>query len=107
MQLERTKDHGRIVEQDMELCFLAGIFLDAEQYIIDQAYLMNSSAEDLTDFKSARSNLRKMASFPVCSLSSVIADFAFSSLRAAMYTFALCASNACVLCYTISESWTC
>jgi hypothetical protein len=58
---------------------------------------MNSSTEDLTEFKSARSNLRKMASFPVCSFSSVMADFAFSSLRTAMYTFALCASNACVL----------
>ena len=57
---------------------------------------MNSSAEDLTDFKSARSNLRKIASFPVFSFSSVMADFAFSSLRTAMYTFALCASNACM-----------
>jgi hypothetical protein len=57
---------------------------------------MNSSAEDLTDFKSAKSNLRKIASFPVCSFSSMMADFAFSSLRTAMYTFALCASNACM-----------
>ena len=57
---------------------------------------MNSSAEDLTDFKSAKSNLRKIASFPVCSFSSAMADFAFSSLRTAMYTFALCASNACM-----------
>ena len=57
---------------------------------------MNSSAEDLTDFKSAKSNLRKIGSFPVCSFSSAMADFAFSSLRTAMYTFALCASNACV-----------
>ena len=55
---------------------------------------MNSSAEDLTDFKSAKSNLRKIASFPVCSFSSAMADFAFSSLRTAMYTFALCVSNA-------------
>ena len=57
---------------------------------------MNSSAEDLTDFRSPKSNLRKIASFPVCSFSSVMADFAFSSLREAMYTFALCASNACM-----------
>ena len=57
---------------------------------------MNSSAEDLTDFKSAKSNLRKIASFPVCSFSSVMAEFAFSSLRTAMYTFALRASNACI-----------
>ena len=59
---------------------------------------MNSSADVLTDFKSAKSNLRKIASFPVCSFSSMMADFAFSSLRAAMYTFALRASNACVFC---------
>jgi hypothetical protein len=57
---------------------------------------MNSSAEDLTDFKSAKSNLRKIASFPVCSFRSAMADFALSSLRTAMYTFALCASNACI-----------
>ena len=69
---------------------------DNNIYIINQAYLMNSSAEDLMDFKSAKSNLRKIASFPVCSFNSVMADFAFSSLRTAMYTFALCASNACM-----------
>ena len=57
---------------------------------------MNSSAEDLTDCKSAKSNLRKYASFPVCSFSSAMAVFAFSSLRTAMYTFALCASSACM-----------
>ena len=69
---------------------------------------MNSSAADLTDFKSAKSNLRKYASFPVCSFSSEMADFAFSSLRTAMYTFALCASNACIsVCFTMSESRTC
>jgi hypothetical protein len=55
---------------------------------------MNSCAEALTDFRSAKSNLRKIASFPVCSFSSVMADLAFSSLRTAMYTFALCASSA-------------
>ena len=59
---------------------------------------MNSSAEDLMDFKSAKSKLRKIASFPVCSFSSVMADFAFSSLRTAMYTFALWASNAYMFC---------
>ena len=57
---------------------------------------MNSSAEDLTDFKSAKSNLRNIASFPVCSFSSAMADFTLSSLRAAMYTFALWASNTCM-----------
>ena len=58
---------------------------------------MNSSAEALIDFKSAKSNLRKIASFPVCSFSSMMVDFAFSSLRTAIYTFALCESNACIL----------
>lgn len=57
---------------------------------------MNSSAEDLTDFRLPKSNLRKIASFPVCSFSSMMADFDFSSLREAMYTFALRASNACM-----------
>ena len=60
---------------------------------------MNSSAEALIDTKSDKSNLRKNASFPVCSFNSVIADFAFSSLRTAMYTFALCLSNSC-MCFT-------
>ena len=83
----------------MELFFLAGIlyFQMQNRIYIDQAYLMNSSAEDLTEFKSAKSNLRNIASFPVCSFSSVMADFAFSLLRTAMYTFALCSSNACLL----------
>ena len=62
---------------------------------------MNSSAEDLTDFKSAKSNWIKIASFPVSSFSSAMAVFAFSSLRTAMYTFALCVSNACMFFYVV------
>ena len=58
-------------------------------------YLMNSFAEALIEFKSAKSNFRKIASLPVSSFNSLMADFAFSSLRTAMYTFALCKSNAC------------
>lgn len=58
---------------------------------------MNSSAEALMEFKSAKSNCKKMASLPVFSRSSFMAYLAFSSLRAAMYTFALCKSNACIL----------
>ena len=57
-------------------------------------HLKNSSAAALTDFKSARSNLRKQASFPVNSLRSLIAFSDFVWLRAAMYTLALCESSA-------------
>jgi len=56
---------------------------------------MNSAAAALMDFKSAKSNCKKMASLPVCSFNSSMADFAFCSLRAATYTLALCVSNTC------------
>lgn len=62
---------------------------------VSKPHLWNSSAAALIDFRSDRSNLRKIASLSVSALSSLIACFADSSLRAAMYTLALWCNRAC------------
>ena len=57
-------------------------------------YLKNSSADLRTDVKLLKSNSRKMASFPVDSLRSLMAASALLLERDPIYTVALCSSNA-------------
>ncbi len=56
--------------------------------------LRKSSADLLTAARSVRSSSWKIASFPVSSFKAVMAFSAFSLLRAARYTFALCCKSA-------------
>lgn len=84
----------------MEFFFLAERNLLAERESDNhypethETHLKNSSAANWTDFKSDKSNLRKIALFPVSFFKSRIASSAFSLLLAATYTFALCVRSA-------------
>ena len=80
-------DHIRVVEQDMQLRLFA--IRDNNQHfphIVDviNTYLRNSPAALRTDAKLPRSSSRKIASFPVSSLSRAMAASAFSLFREAM-----------------------
>lgn len=68
-------------------------------------HLKKSAADSRTLARLLRSRGRKMASFPVSCCNSRMAASAFSLLRAAKYTFALCSSNAC-RCTTINHELT-
>jgi hypothetical protein len=57
--------------------------------------LVYSAAAALTDFKSARSNFKNEASFPVSFFRSWMASCAREGVLAAMYTLALWMSSSC------------
>jgi hypothetical protein len=75
----------------MELSLLAATkvqLLDFQRLGL-HAHLKNSSAAALMAFKLERSNFRNIASFPVASLSSLMAVSPLSEDLAARYTLAL------------------
>lgn len=89
LQQHRAGAYARIVEQDMQLCFLAvrvttqHIPPISHTYVADTR-LRNSLAAFRTEARLLRSSSRKIASLPVSSLSCAMAASAFSLLRDAM-----------------------
>ena len=91
-QSTSDSDDIRVVEQDMQLFLLAveGVVSSHMHDRVGGAYERNSSADFLTEDRSAKSSSRKRGSLPVASLRDATALSALSLLRDAMYTFALC-----------------